>query len=532
MKNHIKKGISGLCIFTMLSLTACSGNSYTLPQEFSKRETVKIGVAAYEDTITASEIKKTEGGKQYLVSNGRPVMMLGAQLRTDFFINLDGNTIDELDQYFQLAKTLNITMVQVPICWADIEPTKDSYTSEYVKRYIDYCKKYDIKLELLWFGSYMCGYSVVSYVPEYIAEDSKTYPEVSNFSMDGWLGRQYCLVPGTTELLTREKAALAYMMGEIWEYDRMNGGECTVVGIQIENEPDMLITERSHEWGKNMTKEEIATKKEEMLPRLVYHLNELGKVVKESKYSCYTRVNLTDRVDTPYFIEHLTTSEGIDMVGIDPYVNNLSTIQTWLNTLSVNGNYAHVAENGGEFSNNDQMELLSILNGAGYEVFEVVTTPHEKLVDWTLRGVYNTDFTKKEHTQRLIDANKIYRNGWLDLILCEKNEIAGFNLKSKGAMNSTFETAEIGEITIEWKTENGGIAYAVNRNGILTVASTKADTMIFSGDTIVYAEYGYYDMDGIWHKEGEKKIKNNTITTEPTTVYRLLTQTTAEEMNK
>ena len=46
--------------------------------------------------------------------------MLGAQLRTDFFLKLDGRGLNQLDDYFSLAAGLNITCVQVPVCWSDI----------------------------------------------------------------------------------------------------------------------------------------------------------------------------------------------------------------------------------------------------------------------------------------------------------------------------------------------------------------------------------------------------------------------------
>ena len=39
----------------------------------------------------------------HLMVEGEPFLMLGAQLRTDYFIQLDGKSYDELDPYFELA---------------------------------------------------------------------------------------------------------------------------------------------------------------------------------------------------------------------------------------------------------------------------------------------------------------------------------------------------------------------------------------------------------------------------------------------
>ena len=114
--------------------------------------------------------------------------MLGAQLRTDYFLQLDKKTLNELEPYFELAANMNILVIQVPVGWRDIEVQKDIYNTELVEKYIELCDKYQMKLEILWFGSYMCGYSVEGYIPEYIVNDPVTYPDLKpDAAFDGWL---------------------------------------------------------------------------------------------------------------------------------------------------------------------------------------------------------------------------------------------------------------------------------------------------------------------------------------------------------
>ena len=114
-----------------------------------------------------------------LTVDGKPFLMLGAQLRTDFFRQLDGRRLDQLDDYFSLAAGLNITCVQVPVGWSDVETEYDVYSDEVIRTFIDYCEKYGMKLEILWFGSYMCGYSVEGHLPAYVVADTKTYTELN-----------------------------------------------------------------------------------------------------------------------------------------------------------------------------------------------------------------------------------------------------------------------------------------------------------------------------------------------------------------
>jgi hypothetical protein len=82
--------------------------------------------------------------------NGKPFLMLGAQLRTDFFLQLDKKSPEELAPYFELAANMNILVVQVPVAWKDVEAEKDIYNTELVEKYIELCDKYQLKLEILW----------------------------------------------------------------------------------------------------------------------------------------------------------------------------------------------------------------------------------------------------------------------------------------------------------------------------------------------------------------------------------------------
>ncbi|MEA4839991.1 MAG: DUF4978 domain-containing protein [Bacteroidales bacterium] len=473
---------------------------------------------AYNDEIVVSKLAKTNNGKPYIWVDGKPFLMLGAQLRTDYFIQLEGKSLEELDEYFRLARSLNITCVQVPISWKDIEPKKDQYSNKFPCKFIELCNKYDMKLEILWYGSYMCGYSVQGYIPDYVIFNEATYPSYNlGKSYQGWLGKQYWLKPDNEVLIERESKALACMMDAIWEYDRNSGGHRTVIGIQIENEPDMLATRHTLP-GQPLQ----GISAETIWPGLINLLDKLGQVVKDSKYKCYTRVNMTNTY-TDYVARssEVAATKGIDFVGVDPYQNTISQIKTSINYYStIEDNFSHIAENGGEFENNDILELLSFTMGAGYEVFEVVTTKSPLLADWTLRGVYHTDFSRKAQTQKLIDANNIYRNAWVDLAIADNKNIVGFNLSTNTGLVTTKELKSTDHVSIQWSTTERGIAFAIERDGYLTVASTKADKMVFSQAQLSNPEIGHYDSNGIWIKQNSADLGNELIMT-PGYIYRM-----------
>jgi len=451
-----------------------------------------------------------------LTVDGKPFLMLGAQLRTDFFRDLDKKSLDELDIYFSLAASLNITVVQIAFSWRDVEPAYNEYTDAAVRAYIDYCEKYGLKAEFLWFGSYMCGYSVEGHLPPYIVEDTTTYPELNPAAAyQGWQGKQFYLKPGNTSLMARESKAIGKMMEFIDTYDKELGRPHTVIGIQIENEPDMLATRHNDH-------HKVAAA--DLWPSIVAHLDVVGKAVKKSPYKCYTRVNLT-LDDYASWAGVIAKREGIDYVGLDPYVADVDRLEDLLTFLkTIPGNFPHIAENGGEYYNNDVLTLKALSMGCGYEVFEVVTTPDPKLKDWTLRGVYNTDFTPKGQTQRLIDAYGIFKGAWYDFATAPLASIAGFNIRVSAGQErtQTAEVATLPSVSISWSTTSRGIAYAIEGDGYVTVGSTRADKMEFN-KTPRSVEEGRYDKNGNWVSGAmvPSRLSGGVLSLEPCKVYRV-----------
>lgn len=460
-----------------------------------------------------SEIPSPAEPVKHLTVNGKPFLMLGAQLRTDFFRQLDGKTSEALDPYFALAAQMNIMVVQVPVGWRDVEPLKDQYSSEWVVKLIELCERHNLKLEILWFGSNMCGYSVEGHIPDYVVYNQSVYPRLNFTAYEGWQGLQFFLNPKTPALLEREEKAIGKMMEFIGQYYKDHGKQHTVIGIQVENEPDMLATRHNSLHG---------LKQGELWPDIVKQLDRLGKAVKNAAYKCYTRVNIV--LDTDYLqrCEDVVATQGIDYAGLDPYQNGIADIEEKLWQLqSIEGNYAHIAENGGEYENNDLLALKALTMGCGYEVFEVITTPHPDLADWTLRGVWNPDFTPKTHTQRIVDAFKIYKDAWVDLASAETANILGFNLRQDNGIVQTSENQCTTNVEVNWTTSSRGVSFAVEHNGHITVASTKNDMMQFNNITLSNAEKGFYDMEGNWTKEGNVTLNENILNMEPLTVYRL-----------
>jgi len=74
--------------------------------------------------------------------------------------------------------------------------------------------------------------------------------------------------------------------------------------------------------------------------------------------------------------------------------------------------------------------------------------------------------------------------------------------------------------TVSWQTDTGGVAFAVELDDGLMVASTRADSMRFPGLAVKKVEKGLYDPAGQWVAKGTE-IAGGELNLAPGTVYRI-----------
>ena len=90
-------------------------------------------------------------------------------------MNTDFYTYEELERLFEEAAKLGVTSVQIPVEWKDIEVKEDEWDFSYLHAVLTFANKYNLKMELLWFGTNMVGDSHSYTIPDYILKDGKTY---------------------------------------------------------------------------------------------------------------------------------------------------------------------------------------------------------------------------------------------------------------------------------------------------------------------------------------------------------------------
>lgn len=196
---------------------------------------VLIGVMLFLYSATFAQHKlpviKKEKGKYTCYVDGKPFLILGAQLWNSSA--WPGIT----DKFWEQAKELNANTIEAPIYWQNIEPEPGKFNFKELDHLILSAREQEMKLVLLWFGSYKNGRS--QYAPPWVLENPEKYPRMRNSAGE----EIYVLSAVSKTNLESDKKAFVEVMKHIREID---GTEQTVIMMQVENEPGSMWTNRDY----------------------------------------------------------------------------------------------------------------------------------------------------------------------------------------------------------------------------------------------------------------------------------------------
>ena len=292
------------------------------------------------------QIKVTQvvnkNGKRYIERLGRPYLIYGVQITTlDRFAS---PTEKQEEEFYEKAAEINFKTVLKAITWTSVEPEENKYNMYPVQQMLSNAYKYNLQVEMLWFGGNVCGST--KRAPKYVRENSTRFPMKDSRDFDY----------SNAELIKRECAALKTVMEYIYD----NDPERRLTVVQVNNET-------------NAGSPYIVQK-----DAYLNYLNQIGLTVKNSPQSVVTRVNMvsrtTDLKDGFTLAGDILRLDGIDMVGPDLYARNLEYYSNYIERYSTDDlaeNIPHVAEAPGQMDNYPKQVLNAFSLNAGYDVYEL-----------------------------------------------------------------------------------------------------------------------------------------------------------------
>lgn len=528
-------------------------------KEESKSTEIKTETVAKTEVIEpengdylVSCIKKLSDDKTYLEVDGHPFAIRGGQVRIDGMLNrLDSVvgaplplTMAELEEYFKAAKAINLNTLELSLDWRRIEPEKDVFDFTLVDNLLSLSNKYDLKCEFLWFSTNMCGDSHSFQLPDYIVNDTATYSrfETEKTYISTIYGEMFWLVINDPDLMERERIVLEKLMNHVYEWNLANGKKNPLIGIQVHNECDGLLRWR-------LEQRELAMDGVPLTPEFLWNvtlesLDNAGKAIKSSKYKIYTRCNMTVTFGVNSFPQFsgktfspldVLALEGIDIVGDDPYSTNPSMINKTIREYSVNGNYPHIAENMGDYESSPSLFLSAYQAGGSYMFYDLATPEYFVFVNGNGsyhmdQGLLNPDLTYKAHTAETVKIiSGISKMGSI-LPLVFSEDFAAFNIMSELPKTELEQTICTSSLKIKYKTNQGGIAFAIEHDEYVYLYSTAGCQMTIENASFTFkADIGYFNVDE--YVIESSTVINPTITLEAEKLYRVKIRLINEEVS-
>lgn len=481
----------------------------------------QVSKSSHNKTISYVDVSLDGSQKYVLRVDGKPFYMTNIQVRLEKLRYRFGWDAAARDAIIGQAASDGFNTVSIPIHWVEVEPVKNKFDWTILDEYLGLVRKYNLKMEMLWFGHNSGGItqwldSKHLRVPNYVLyspspESSET---TSEFKMRRDQGN-YTLDLTDKRLIAREAYVLGKVMEHISEWDKKNDSKHVVIGVQIGNEVS----------GNFLNSETFTS------GQVILWGNELGKVVKNSSYPVWTRMNCVrghekDRIDVNEALRQLSGT-SIDFFGVDLYNAAYDVIRT---PVPYKGsNYRMIMEIGSEVPDAAITQLVALSGNSAFDFYCMVVDGHG-LYD-AVRGDGEKKF--KPHSDHVNDVrlmNKLINSANWDIALNANgyglfvHNWTGKSLNSTvGVEGITFSPFYPTSQAISIKRSNTEIVLINTKGGVFTFP----DSLGING-----ASYGYFDKDNQWIKQGDVQYTKTTITPPAGTTVRLTRPDTKERTGK
>lgn len=467
--------------------------------------------------------KVSEAGKASIVSRKQiPQIMLSALLRTDLLINADFMNTKDMEDYFAICQKTGLNTIELSVMWSQIEKAKDVYDFTDIKNYLDFAKKYNIKLNIEWYGSFTDGETHTVNIPDYVSGDRKTYPIIADMFDFANYGRCVIMDWDNPELLKRESLAIYNMMNYVNEWNQANDLYDPVIMVQIGQGAD-----RFQRWRIDAYKIKDATgnlmNANDAWSMVNTYLNEVARGVKYSKYKALTRVEFCEQAAVVNYVRNIKDLEFIDIVS-PTYLHELSTSKNGIKSFV--DEYETMAvmnvENWASDNNYKQILTTMAMGGCGYVSYQL-SCPNffPEPPNGALYGRYNASGSSLEEkfvqrNNRAIDTTQI--NVALSKAFVAVANAPRANFAALGLNNLI--NNKTGEERIQKIYMNNGLllsysnpvdatGFAIYDSNYLYIYTSKDASIAITNCTIPMASQGYFAANGDWVNEGNVTLESN-----------------------
>ncbi|MBC7886915.1 MAG: DUF5597 domain-containing protein [Ferruginibacter sp.] len=186
--------------------------------------------------VTIPHLEK-RGKATQLIVNGQPFLILGGELH-----NSSASSTTFMQPVWKRLSSINMNTVLASVSWELVEPEEGKFDFSLVNDLIKDARKNNMKLSLLWFGSWKNGLS--HYTPAWVKKDYKRFPRMR---LKNKLPVE-AITPFSEDAMNADAKAFAALMKYIKKTDE---AQQTVILIQVQNEVGLIGESRDHSEAAN-----------------------------------------------------------------------------------------------------------------------------------------------------------------------------------------------------------------------------------------------------------------------------------------
>ncbi len=482
-------------------------------------------------------------GKDYIVDQNDNVYVgLTAFLPTDLYCSADGEYAEQQEKYFKLASEAGFNSVDVPFMWSQVELDRGEYSNTEINHYLDYCKKYNLKLNIVWYGSLIDGQSMSYSIPDYITENTATYSLIKLVCDRGPYGTVSVRNWNDPDLLDREGKALTQLLNYVAEWNTANSGFNPVVMVQLGQGADRFAKWRIKQY--DIQGADGIMTAEESKPIINAYLEGMAKAVKSSNYRALTRVDFCESTAVTSEITNIRNINNIDMAS-PTYLHTLASNKTAITDFNGNASLGKMAivnaenfpsdvssnESVNKYSGDRQLLTTFLSGGVGHTTYYLAPPMYYPVSPYgSIYKKYDEDTNSFEQYLTaggdMKSILEIMSKAPYALATLNSTAITGLYMDGTVTVGGTQKiylkpTSANKYVYVETTVPNDSKALGfVGCDGnYVYIASTINTTVKISGCTIVYCMAGYQDADGMVYTNGSNVNSNGTITIEAGKCY-------------
>ncbi len=507
-----------LLSFLPLALNSC-GEETCKPAtcEGTKED---ISFVNLEKGYTPYTIASNDTSKAHLLKNdGTPVLNLSTLLRTDLLLNADFMKPSEMEDYFALAKETGFNTMDLVVTWREVEPKMNDYVFDDIDVYLDFAKKYNLKLNLVWYGSITDGETHGANLPKYVLNNKETYPVLLDLFDGGVFGRYEILDWSSSNLLSREQKAIYSLCNHIYDWSEKETIKDPVMMIQLGQGVDRFYKWRISQYGVPGKESDLMTQEEAETLTNTY-LNEMGKAVKYSNYKAITRTEFCEQSGVLNFVRNAKSNEFVDLVS-PTYLHDVNAMRNGIKSFSDEFEDMPVinAENWANDINYKAMLANISLGATGYTGYQLSgPVYYPELPNGALYGRYNKDGTTLEEKfspkgTRVSDTKSVLQalnNVFVAASETKRPNFASFGYDNRIKEGNSQKIYLNKGILIDYDKPLDSIAFAISHENYIYAYSKENASMVFSNCTLISGQEGKFNESGEWENSSSVTLANNT----------------------